>query len=108
MDSEYVLGHIKPTDAVVVVRIGIHFWPGLEFLQIAQGRGFFEDEGVNVELLRFTSLADEQRAYENGTVDGAYMNLDPVIVVNDRNGPAKLILVGHISKGGEDLGNGVI
>ncbi|MBF0631527.1 MAG: ABC transporter substrate-binding protein [Magnetococcales bacterium] len=85
------------------LRIGIHFWPGLEFLQIAHDQGFFAREGVTVNLVRFTSLADEQRAYEYGHVDGAYVSLDQVVIMNDRGIPARMVLVGDISKGGDGI-----
>lgn len=88
---------------VMPLRVGIHFWPGLEFLQIAQDRGYFAQEGVTVDLVRFTSLADEQRAYENGHVDGAYVSLDQVVIMNDRGIPARMVLVGDISKGGDGI-----
>ncbi|MBF0421291.1 MAG: ABC transporter substrate-binding protein [Magnetococcales bacterium] len=85
------------------LRMGIHFWLGLEFLQVAQDRGYFAQEGVKVELVRFSSLADEQRAYENGHVDGAYVSLDQLVIMNDRGIPAQMVLVGDISKGGDGI-----
>lgn len=48
------------------IRIGINTWPGYELLHLASRLGYFEDEGVSVRILEFTSLADCRRA-ESGT-----------------------------------------
>jgi NitT/TauT family transport system substrate-binding protein len=52
------------------LRIGINAWPGYEFLFLAQEKGFYRDEGLNVRILEFNSLSDARRAYERGQIDG--------------------------------------
>lgn len=52
------------------LRIGLNAWPGYEFLYLAQEKGFFQQEGVRVELVELASLADTRRAYERGLIDG--------------------------------------
>lgn len=51
------------------LRIGTTPWPGYEFLHMAQELGYFEQEGVRVQLVDFLSLADSSRAFERGQVD---------------------------------------
>ena len=52
------------------LRVGINAWPGYEFLFLAQEKGFYRDEGVDVRILGFNSLSDARRAYERGQIDG--------------------------------------
>ena len=52
------------------LRIGLNPWPGYEFLYLAQERGFYQDAGVSVQLVEFSSLSDARRAYERGQIDG--------------------------------------
>ena len=51
------------------VRIGINAWPGYEFLYLAQEKGFYRDEGLDVRLTEFGSLTDCRRAFERGQID---------------------------------------
>ena len=52
------------------VRIAINPWPGYEFLYLASELGFYEQEGINVEIVELSALADVQRVYIQGRVDG--------------------------------------
>lgn len=52
-----------------VLRVGIHPAPGYELLFLAEEKGFFRDEGLEVRLVEFTCLADCRRAFERGQVD---------------------------------------
>lgn len=51
------------------LRVGINAWPGYEFLFLAQEKGFYRDDGVDVRILEFNSLSDARRAYERGQID---------------------------------------
>lgn len=51
------------------IRIGINAWPGYEFLYLADVKGFYEREGVPVQIVEFDSLSDGKRAYERGNID---------------------------------------
>lgn len=51
------------------LRVGINAWPGYEFLYLAQEKGFYRDEGLDVRLVEFNSLSDARRAYERGQID---------------------------------------
>jgi NitT/TauT family transport system substrate-binding protein len=58
------------TESADPIRIGLNAWPGYEFLYLAQEKGFYRDEGVDVRLVGFNSLSDARRAYERGQIDG--------------------------------------
>lgn len=51
------------------IRIGLNSWPGYEFLYLAQEKGFYREEGVDVRLVEFSSIPDARRAYEMGHID---------------------------------------
>ncbi len=60
-------GCAKPVEPI---RFALNPWPGYVFLHLAEELGYFEEEGVSVELVDFLSLGDSSRAYERGQVDG--------------------------------------
>tara|TARA_R110002096_G_scaffold314706_2_gene508907 strand:- start:17495 stop:18481 length:987 start_codon:yes stop_codon:yes gene_type:complete len=66
------------------LRVGINPWPGYAPLFLAADQGFFSDEGVDVELVELSSLADVRRAFERGQTDGMASSLVEVLDA-DRN-----------------------
>ena len=84
------------------IRIGINAWPGYEFLYLAQEKGFFEKEGVNVRIVEFNSLADGRRAYERGHLDGLACTLIEHIQILDHSERSpKICLVVDYSNGAD-------
>ncbi|MCA9149298.1 MAG: ABC transporter substrate-binding protein [Planctomycetales bacterium] len=61
------------------LRIAINVWAGYECLFLAKELGYFEQEGVDVELVELTSLSDVRRAFERGQVDGIAATLTEVL-----------------------------
>lgn len=62
------------------LRVAISPWPGYEYLYLAQERGFFEAEGVEVQLVELESLGDSRAAFENGAVDAFGSTLVELLV----------------------------
>lgn len=54
------------------LRIGVSPWPGHAFVYLAHELGYFEEEGCEIRLLSFSSLADAQRAYFRNQLHGIY------------------------------------
>ena len=52
------------------LRIGINAWPANELLFLAQEKGFFAAQGVDVRLIEYSSLGDVRRAFDRGQIDG--------------------------------------
>lgn len=40
------------------LRVGLNSWPGYEFLYLAQEKGYFREEEVDVRIVEFMSLSD--------------------------------------------------
>lgn len=84
------------------IRIGINAWPGYEFLYLAQEKGFFEKEGVNVRIVEFNSLADGRRAYERGQLDGLACTLiEHIQILDSSNRSPKITIVADYSNGAD-------
>ncbi len=62
-------------------------------LYVAQNAGFYEDEGVNVELIPFTSARDQQVAVQASEVDG--LNTDMAVLSLLVNGGIDIKAVRH-------------
>ena len=65
--------------------IGINAWPGYEFLYLAQEKGYYEEEGLEVRLVEFDSLSDCRRSFERGQIDGMGCSLVEVIQARDQS-----------------------
>lgn len=84
------------------LRIALNPWPGYEMLFLAKQKGFFKQVGLDVELVRVSSLADTQRAYLNGRVDGLTSTLIEAIQIQAFSiKPLKVVLVTDFSLGGD-------
>jgi NitT/TauT family transport system substrate-binding protein len=84
------------------VKIAINPWPGYEYLVLAQQQGIFQDIGINVEFVPFSSLSDAQRAYISGRVDGLASTMIEVVqsqVFSKR--PLTIALLADYSNGGD-------
>ena len=84
------------------IKIAINPWPGYEFLYLAQKKGFFKQVGLNIQLLQLVSLADAQRAYTKGQVDGLTSTIIEAVQAQPMGGkPLKIVLVSDYSNGGD-------
>lgn len=68
-----------------VLRVGMNAWPGYEFLHLAQEKGYYGDEGLEVRLVKFSSLSDCRRAYERGQIDAMGTTVIEVLMVRDQS-----------------------
>ena len=84
------------------IRLGINAWPGYEILYLAQVKGFFKQEGVDVELVDFNSLSDAARSYEVGQIDGLATTVVEVLMVrSNTNKNLKITRVFDYSNGAD-------
>lgn len=76
----------SPASTPAVLRVGLNNWPGYEFAFLAEELGYFREEGVEVRLMEFSSLADVRRAFERGRLDGFFSTLHEVLESYGRGG----------------------
>ncbi|MBU3666469.1 MAG: hypothetical protein FGM15_11430 [Chthoniobacterales bacterium] len=65
------------------LRIGMDIWPPYGLFYLAQQKGFFADEGVEVKLFDFWAISDVRRAFETGKLDGVATTLVEVLMARD-------------------------
>jgi NitT/TauT family transport system substrate-binding protein len=66
------------------LRIAIIRWPPFEYMHLAQEKGFFAEEGVEVRLIEFVAVNDTQRAFEHDKIDGGTFSLLQVLQSRDQ------------------------
>lgn len=64
------------------LRIAINPWPGFEYLYLAEQLKLFDAEGVQVQILQFSSPHDSSRAFALGQADGFCSTPSGVLLVN--------------------------
>jgi NitT/TauT family transport system substrate-binding protein len=67
------------------LRVGINPWPGYEFLYLAQEKGFYRAEGIEVRLVEFSSLSDARRAYERGQINALGTTVIEVLQIRENS-----------------------
>ena len=65
------------------LRIALIRWPPFELMHLAQEKGFFADEGVEVRLIEFFAVNDTQRAFEHDKIDGGMFSILQVLQNRD-------------------------
>tara|TARA_R110000868_G_scaffold189695_2_gene433028 strand:+ start:74382 stop:75362 length:981 start_codon:yes stop_codon:yes gene_type:complete len=64
-----IIYYATPNKEVETIRIGLNDWPGYEFLYLAKELRLYEEEGVNIEIVQYTSLEDTRFGFEQGQID---------------------------------------
>ena len=84
------------------LRIGIDDWPVYRLMKLAEDKGFFRDEGVDVTLLEFNSYADSRRAYDSRRIDGMGSTAVEVLITRDQSGRnTRIVRVLNFSEGAD-------
>lgn len=84
------------------LRIGIDDWPVYRLMKLAEDKGFFRDEGVDVKLLEFNSYADSRRAYDARRIDGMGSTAIEVLITRDESGRnTRIVRVLNFSEGAD-------
>ena len=68
-----------------VLRVGLVQWPVNEFFYLAREKGFFREEGVEVQVVEFSTLGDCRRAYERGQLDAYGATVTEVLTARDHS-----------------------
>jgi len=64
------------------IRIAASTWPGWSHVFLAQEKGFFKENNVDVELIHIQEHIDAQKPFLNGEVDGVFQCLTDTIIQN--------------------------
>ena len=83
------------------VKITMHKWPGYAHSYIAQEKGFFEDEGVNVELVLIENIDDNLQYFKEGKADAAFGLQSDAMLLSAEGIPLKIVYIVDFSNGGD-------
>ena len=86
----------------VPIRLGVNVWPGYEYLFLAQELGYYEMEGVNIQLVETGSLDDLRSAFERGKIDGMASSVIEVVQAAANTGRvATIFMIPDYSNGAD-------
>jgi len=83
------------------IKIAINEWPGYAHAFIAQEKGFFEEKGVDVELIFDIDYTASQQRYIDGEVDGVFEVLPDTMFRNTQGLPSKVVYLMDYSETGD-------
>ena len=83
------------------IRIGTILWPGYEPLYLARELGTIKKS--EVRLIEYPSASDVIKAFKNGTLEGASLTLDELLLLKQNHIPVTAILVQDISNGADAI-----
>jgi len=83
------------------IKIAINEWPGYAHAFIAQEKGFFEENGVDVELVFDRDYTASQQRYIDGDVDGVFEVLPDTMFRNTQGLPSKVVYLMDYSESGD-------
>jgi NitT/TauT family transport system substrate-binding protein len=87
------------------LRLALNPWPGYSFAYLAEEKGFFEEEGISVQIIELGSLADSRRIFEQRQADITCCTLVEVLLMNDSNhaDPVRIVSAVDYSNGSDML-----
>lgn len=85
------------------VKITMHKWSGYAHSYIAQEKGFFEDEGVNVELVLIENIDDNLQYFKEGKADATFGLQSDAMLLSTVGISLKIVYIAAFSNGGYPL-----
>lgn len=83
------------------IKISINVWPGYAHAFIAQEKGFFKKNHVDVELVLKKNITDSAELYKHGDVDGFFDVFADVIMIDSEGISTKVVHVVDYSTMGD-------
>ncbi len=81
------------------LNIGIHIWPGYDTMIVARDQGLLDNS--NVRLVETPSASESIRAFQNETIDGAFLTVDEVLRLADHGHEPVIIMIMDFSNGAD-------
>ncbi len=85
------------------IKIAVSAWNPNVFMYLAQDLGYFEEAGVNVEMVDFAEFSDVPKAFNAGQLDAAFFSSFEVIAPASLDVDIKLVSVIDNSVGADGL-----
>lgn len=97
------LSPVAPALAADPITLAYSAWPGWFPLQVAQAKGLFAKNGVNVQLKWFDNYTDSISALSAGKVDGNCETTNDAITAQAGGAPRKIVLTTDNSAGNDQV-----
>lgn len=88
-------------DEPETITIGLSDWPGYYTLFVAEDKGFFKENGVNVELVYSPDYEDSISKFKNNNVDGVMIVTSDILGHQDEGIFSEVVWVSNISLEGD-------
>jgi NitT/TauT family transport system substrate-binding protein len=85
------------------LRIGLNIWPGYGAFFIAKDKGFYQQEGVDVQIEIIQGDPEREAALVAGKIDGIGMTIDNLVLLRDKGIPVKAIYKYDGSNGADGI-----
>lgn len=85
------------------IKIAVNVWPGYAYAFLAQEKGIFQKNNVEVELILKGSTPESLKLFTDGEVDGCFDILTDIIMINARGIPARIVCVVDSSGSGDAI-----
>lgn len=86
-----------------IVRVNIVTWPGYGPIYVAKEKGFFKEEGVEVDCQIQENTQARHAALAAGQIDLVGITLESVILASSQGVPMQVIGISDISNGGDGI-----
>lgn len=93
----------EPPTTSQPIRIGTVPWIGNGVYYVAQAKGFFAQEKVNVEFVNVDDFATAKQLLKSGQVDAIYLTPETVAVLNDAGVKLKIVAANDLSAGADGV-----
>ena len=87
----------KPSNVI----IGVNSWTGYDPFILADEKGFFKKNNVQVTVQQFASTGDEIKAFKEGEIEGVGLTLGEAFSLIGAGYSGKIVLVVDVSQGGD-------
>jgi len=94
---------IEIKQGMPVYRIGLGPWIGFGPLYLAKEKGFFEEQGIKIELIVLTGLAERNSALKSGKVDGLAAPVDYFVLSAGNHLETTIVMAIDESTGGDGI-----
>ena len=92
---------ISDSTQQIPIRITMHLWPGYAHAYIAQEKGFFKEEGVEVKLDLIEEIDDNLKHFREDKLDAAFGLQSDAMLIAAQGVPLKIVYVSDFSNGGD-------
>lgn len=93
----------SPAPKLPVVKLNIVTWPGYGPIYLAQDKGFFKEEGVDVDCQIQENTQARNAALVSGETDLIGITLESIVLANAQGLPMQVVGISDISDGGDGI-----